>query len=195
MVRVRLSVLGPHTQIGSTVCAACPHSPAGCCTGPPPFDWPDVGRVVALGGRDWLLAELRAGRLSYDRTGLKIRRRRGLSREGGPRIAKCGYHGPTGCTISPDQRPATCNYYVCDAALGGASEAARAREVHAELAETFVAWEAELSARVARAYPDGPALDEPFLDWLGEAFRALVRGEGLPVPAGLSAPASRSASS
>jgi hypothetical protein len=177
MVRVRLSVLGPHTQIGSTVCAACPHSPAGCCTGPPPFAWPDVGR------------------LSYERTGLRIKRRRGLSREGGPRIAKCGYHGPTGCTISPDQRPATCNYYVCDAALGGASEAARAREVHAELAETFVAWEAELSARVARAYPDGPALDEPFLDWLGEAFRALVRGEGLPVPAGLSAPASRSASS
>ena len=170
---LRLEGKGPHLQILSTLCAECPHSPAGCCVAPPRLDWSDVGRVVALGGRDWLLAEIAAGRLRPVERGLVIRRRKAVPREGGPKVATCAYHGPAGCTIPADRRAATCNYYVCEDALqkGGPAEA-EARVAHDALVARFSAWDEELHAEVRARYPEGPSWDEVFLGWLGDAYRA-----------------------
>src|SRR4051794_14499648 len=108
---IRLTVLGESTHLLSTLCAACPQGPAGCCVAPPEYDWSDLGRVVARGGRDFLLAALAARKAEPTRRGLAVRRVR--RREGPtlPREAKCVFHGARGCTIDPDRRPATCNYF------------------------------------------------------------------------------------
>lgn len=173
---IRLIVAREHTTILSSLCATCPYSPAGCCTAPPRLDWSDIARIVRLGGRDWLLEEIAAGRLVIGERWLSIKRRKSVPRENGPRIAACVYHGPQGCTISPDRRAATCNYYVCEEAFSkGGAEGPRAREVHADLVRTFSEWDAELQRRIAEAWPDGPALDAAFLDWLGETFEEVVR--------------------
>lgn len=174
---IRLVVAHEHTTILSSLCAACPYSPAGCCTSPPRIDLSDIARIVRLGGRDWLIAELAAGRLVRHERWLTILRRKAVPREGGPRIATCAYHGPTGCTIAPDRRAATCNYYVCEEALSeGGAEGSRARAVHAALVEDFTRWDAELQRRVDEAFPAGPAFeDAAFLDWLARTFEE-VRG-------------------
>jgi hypothetical protein len=170
---IRLVVAGPHTQILSATCSACPHSAAGCCAGPPPLDWSDIGRIVSLGGRDWLLAEIAAGRLVPGDRGLVVRRRRGVARDGGPRIGKCVYHGPSGCTLAHGRRSATCNYYVCDAVLEapGGTEARRLRD---GLADVYAAWDASLADELA-AMGAPPAFDAALLDWLGRRFRELAR--------------------
>ena len=190
-VRIHVSVAGASSRIASSLCAACPHAPAGCCSGPPPFRWADIGRVVALGGRDWLLGEIAAGRIDPSGGGLTIARRRGLARPGGPRVAKCVYHGPAGCRIRGETRPATCNYYVCDEALGaprecglgasteraqGAEGLAAARALHAGLAQRLTAFNAILADRVAVGWLTGFAFDAAFLDWLGAEFAALEAG-------------------
>lgn len=185
MIRLRLA--GPHTQILSSLCAACPHASAGCCVGPPEVGWSDIGRVVALGGRDWLLEEIAAKRLQPHVRGLTIRRVKARARADGPRVAKCVYHGPRGCTIPAERRSATCNYYVCESALdeGGdvrtahdVAEAERARAAHAALARSFARWDGEMGARVAAEWPDGPPFDAAFLDGLGAAFEALRAADG-----------------
>jgi hypothetical protein len=172
---LRLTLAGPHTTITASLCAACPYSPAGCCVAPPRLDWSDIGRVVALGGRDWLLAELAAGRLVVGERWLSVTRPKRPLGPRGPREAACVYHGPSGCTIPHGRRSATCNYYVCDAARarGGGGDAARAEEVHDQLVARFVAWDAEITRRVAATSPEGPRFDAPFLDWLGEVFTEL----------------------
>jgi len=171
---IRLAVAGPDTAIFSTLCASCPFSPAGCCTAPPRMDWSDVARIVAHGGRDWLLAEIAAGRLVRGERWLNLKRRKRVPRPEGPRVATCTYHGDLGCTIPHDRRPATCNYYVCEEALAqGGPEGPRGRAVHAELVERFVAWDAEFERRVREAFPEGHALDAAFLDWLAAAFAEL----------------------
>ncbi|HSY23583.1 MAG TPA: hypothetical protein VK841_15760 [Polyangiaceae bacterium] len=190
-VRIHVSVAGASSRIASSLCAACPHAPAGCCSGPPPFRWADIGRVVALGGRDWLLGEIAAGRIDPSGGGLAIARRRGLARPGGPRVAKCVYHGPAGCGIRSETRPAACNYYVCDEALGaprecglgpsterahGAQGPAAARALHAGLAQRLTAFNAILADRVAADWPTGFSFDAAFLDWLGAEFAALEAG-------------------
>lgn len=175
---VRLALAGPHSAIFSSLCAACPYSPAGCCVAPPRLDLADLGRIVSLGGRDWLLAELARGNLVPAERWLVIRRRKSTPRPDGPRVAACVYHGPSGCTIPHDRRAATCNYYVCDEALSRGGEAApRARDLHAELVASYVAWEAEIAARIEKRWPDGFAFDAPFLDWLGATFEELTRRE------------------
>jgi hypothetical protein len=175
LVMLRLTIVGqrPHTQLLSSLCAACPYSPAGCCVAPPRLDWSDIGRVVTLGGRDWLLAEIAAKRLVAGERWLSVTRPKKQLAPGGPREAACVYHGPTGCTISHDRRSATCNYYVCDAAREGEHEA-RAREVHDDLVKSFVAWDAEITTRVAARWPEGPTFDAAFLDWLGATFSELT---------------------
>lgn len=170
---IQLVRRGPHSAILSPLCASCPYSPAGCCVAPPRLDLADIGRIVALGGRDWLLEEVAAGRLTVAERWLVIRREKRVPRADGPRVATCTYHGPRGCTIDPDRRAATCNYYVCEEALTRGGESARARVLHAELVETYVRWEAELTRRLAEEWPDGFRVDAPLLDWLGAAFEAL----------------------
>lgn len=173
---LRLALAGPHTQILSTVCARCPHSAAGCCQGPPPMDWSDVGRIVALGGRDWLLEQIAAKHLVPDARGLAIAKAKGLSRPGGPKVLKCVFHGPTGCTVPPERRSATCNYYVCESVLDAPEakgEAARAREAKDALARRFEAWDEGLAREVVERYPEGVVWDAALLDWLGGRFREL----------------------
>ena len=172
---IRLVVANEHTAILSTLCVQCPHSPAGCCTAPPRVDLSDIARIVRLGGRDWLLAEIEAGRLVVRERWLVTGRRKKVPRAGAPRVAVCVYHGNQGCTISPERRAATCNYYVCEEALArGGPDAPRAREVHADLVERFGRWDAELVRQVDARWPNGPSFDAAFLDWLGAAYAALV---------------------
>lgn len=172
---IRLTARREHTTILSSLCATCPYSPAGCCTSPPRVDLSDIARIVRLGGRDWLLEEIAAGRLVRHRRWLTILRRKMVPREDGPRVAACVYLGERGCTLVPERRAATCNYYVCEDALAqGGPEAARARDVHAELVKDFTRWDAELQRRVDEAWPDGPTFDAAFLDWLAAAFGELL---------------------
>ncbi len=173
MPTLRLTIKGPDTHLLSSLCAACPYSPAGCCVAPPRLDWSDIGRVVTHGGRDWLLEEIAARRIVVGERWLSVTRPKRPLGPGGAREAACVYHGPTGCTIAPERRSATCNYYVCDAARAGEHEAL-ARETHDALVEKFIAWDAEITRRVAASWPDGPTFDAAFLDWLGATLTELT---------------------
>ncbi|MDI1450182.1 hypothetical protein [Polyangium sp. 6x1] len=189
---IRLEVLGPHTLLLSTLCAKCPQGPAGCCKAPPEMDWSDVGRVVAGGGRDFLLARIAKKDLIPTEDGLVLRRVKRREAPTEPMERKCVFHGAGGCTIAPPLRPATCNYFLCEDTFieGGERKGERsavlARQAHGALRATYERWDAELSARVAAGFPEGPAWDAAFLDWLGEAFVELEAasplaraGEGL----------------
>jgi hypothetical protein len=198
---IHLEEAGAHTRLESTLCAACPQGAAGCCLGPPDLGWSDIGRIVQLGGRDWLLGEIRAGNLAPGPSGLSIRRVRKKESELLPRRLKCVYHGPQGCTVAPDRRSATCNYYLCADAFadhrGDPAVPARARAVHATLRGLFTRWDAEIAALVpavpvhdggsagsadsagsAPKPPERDAWDEAFLDRLGQVFAALVARDG-----------------
>ncbi len=167
------------TVLGSTLCAACPHSPAGCCVAPPRYDWSDLARVVRHGHGEWLRTRLAAGDLRVNDHGLTIHRpaRRLTDAYGAPRLARCAFHdGRVGCTIGETQRPATCNYYLCDHALGDADdkvEAERARQVHDELVAAFVRRDEVLTARVARWLPE-ERYTEVFFTWLEAEDRSLL---------------------
>lgn len=179
-IMIRLALAAENTCLLSTLCASCPFAAAGCCVAPPDHDWSDVGRVVARGGRDFLLAEIRSGNLVPTGRGLAIRRVRRRESDRGPREKKCVYHGPAGCTISHDLRPATCNYYLCDEAYReggearGEPSAVEARRAHRALIAMYEGWDRELSAKIEERYPEGVTIDAGFLDWLGEAVSRLA---------------------
>lgn len=175
---------GADTILGASLCAACPHSAAGCCVAPPRMDWSDLARVVAHGGRDWVLAQIAAKNLVSAARGLSLRRVKGLAGRGGPRVAKCVFHdAERGCTIAHDRRPATCNYYVCESVLEDAREVGRedavthARKVQAELIEAFVRWDEELDREILAAHGGSPTLDVAFLEWLSDRWRKLASNE------------------
>lgn len=176
---IHLELLGPHTRLLSTLCARCPQGSAGCCVSPPEVDWSDVGRIVALGGRDFVLEQLAAGNLLPADDGLRLRRVRKRERPTDPRRMKCVFHGPVGCTIQHQQRPATCNYYLCEDAYEtggerrGDAAAASARKAHGLLREVAQRWDEEIAARVRAAWPEGPPWDAVFLEWLGAEFERL----------------------
>jgi hypothetical protein len=192
---IHLEQAGAHTRLGSTLCAACPHSAAGCCVGPPDLGWSDIGRIVQRGGCSFLLGEIRAGNLMPGPSGLSIRRVRKKESALLPRRLKCVYHGPQGCTITPDQRPATCNYYLCADAFaehrGHPDIVARAREVHTTLRSLYTRWDGEIADRVAATWPDPLAWEEALLDWLGQCFDELSARD----PAGATSPSSGAARS
>jgi len=175
MPRLQLVIAGPDTKLLSSLCSACPYSPAGCCVAPPRLDLSDIGRIVAHGGRDWLLAEIAAKRILVGERWLSVTRPKRPLVPGGPREAACVYHTSTGCTIPHDRRSATCNYYLCDAARDGEDpESARARETHDGLVSSFVAWDAEITRRLHVTWPGGATFDAAFLDWLGSTFTELT---------------------
>lgn len=163
---ITLDLDGEHTGLLSPLCRECPHGVTGCCASPPGFDWSDLGRVLSLGGRQWLKEQLAAGRILplQNRYGVPPRGLQ-LQRVENPVISswptKCTYHGERGCTIGRDRRPATCNYYVCDQAYDVAGpEVAPAREAHALLQTLYGRWDLEIAAAVARHWPQRLPWDE-----------------------------------
>jgi hypothetical protein len=175
---IRLVQAEAHTRLESTLCAACPQGSLGCCVSPPELGWADVGRIVSRGGRDWILAELAAGNLQLRPDGLAIRRVRRRESALVPRRLKCVYHGGEGCTIPPDRRSATCNYFLCADAFAEGGEArgepvaARARDAHATLRTRYTRWDRDLAARLGAVWPERATWDAAFLDWLGTEFDA-----------------------
>jgi hypothetical protein len=167
---LRLELAGADTLLVSSLCSACPHSAAGCCAAPPRVALSDIARIVAHGGRDWLLDEIGAGRLVPAPGNLWLilpRTPRTMPASAAP-LSACVYLGTTGCTIPHDRRSATCNYYVCeDALIAGGDGETEARRVLDELVATFTRRDAELAADVVAAWPGGHAFDAAFLDWLG----------------------------
>lgn len=160
------------------MCTRCPQGSTGCCAAPPVVAWADLGRIVLLGGRDWLLAELAAGRLYPCPRGLALSRVDNPDVAATGRAKKCVYHGPAGCTVAADRRSATCNYYVCDEAWAEAGESRdqrAARSTQERLTASYAAWDLVLGARVRARCPTGDNWDEAFLDWLGEQLRGLWR--------------------
>lgn len=178
---IRLEPAGVHTRLHSALCYQCPHGPTGCCASPPGVDWSDIGRIVRLGGGGWLLEAIGAGELRPGPRGLLLRRVANPEANAGVWPTKCVYHGPQGCTIPPERRAATCNYYICDDAFlyGGENqgdrEAVAGREIHATLMTLYGRWDLELLERVNQRWPGGPTWDLPFLDWVGEEFERLIR--------------------
>jgi hypothetical protein len=191
---IRLEMLGPDTRLCSSLCAECPQGPAGCCKSPPPVDWSDIGRIVAGGGRDFLIERMGAKDLIPTARGLTLRRVRRREARTEPLERKCVFHGAGGCTIDAKLRPATCNYFLCDDAFvrGGEHKsdqaAVAARKAHGALRALYERWDEALAARIGAEFPEGPRWDAPFLDWLGDAYRALVGASGAEI-----APLSRSA--
>ncbi len=178
---IRLELAGVHTLLLSPLCARCPHGRAGCCEAPPAVAWADIGRIVSLGGRDFLLAEIHEGRLLPSKRGLSIRR----VPPSEPFPERCVYLGPAGCVLPPDRRSATCNYYLCDDAFAeaereGDRRAAPGRSTSERLSSVFGRWDLALVETIATRYPEGAPWDARFLDWLAEEYAALVRGARLP---------------
>jgi hypothetical protein len=147
--------------------------PAGCCATPPGIEWSDAGRIVSRGGRDFLLSEIAAGRLRPGPRGLFILRVEPADRSQ-PR--RCAYHGPRGCTIPPDRRAATCNYYVCEDALREGPDAGEPRRVMERLVAFYAGLDRTIAARVAERWPGGAPWDEEFLDWLGSELVSACGG-------------------
>ncbi len=178
---IRLELGGEHTRLHSTLCYQCPHGMTGCCASPPGVDWSDIGRIVTLGGRDWLLEQVAAGNLRTGARGLLLKRVANDQANAGVWPTKCVYHGPQGCTIPPDRRAATCNYYICDDAflVGGENQgdpdAVAGREAHAVLMALYGRWDLEILAKVEERWPGGPPWDAAFLDWVGDEYRRQVK--------------------
>ncbi len=180
---IRLELAGEHTRLLSTLCARCPHGPTGCCASPPGVDWSDIGRIVTLGGRDWLLEQMAAGNLRPGLRGLLLKRVENREANAGVWPTKCVYHGPQGCTIPPERRAATCNYYICDDAFLYAGEnqgdeaAVFGREAHHLLMTLYGRWDLALKEMVEERWPAGPPWDAAFLDWVAAQYRKLVRAD------------------
>lgn len=175
----RLTLAGPDTHVASSLCAACPYTPAGCCVAPPRYSWSDVARVVGHGGREWLESAVRRGDLVPFEHGLRLVRTPDPHE---PAAKKCIFHRHgEGCTIAAERRPATCNYYVCDRALedgeagGAAQTVAAAREAHDDLVARFVAWDEALDAHVRTTSPEPRTIDAAFLDALWTVFARLQK--------------------
>lgn len=172
---------GVHTRLHAGLCYQCPHGSTGCCASPPGVDWSDIGRIVSLGGREWLLEQLAAGNLRTGERGLLLKRVENDQGNAGTWPTKCVYHGPSGCTIRPELRAATCNYYLCDEAFlwggepAGRPEAVKAREAHATLMALYGRWDLEIMEQVKRGWPEGAPWDADFLDWVSERYTKLVR--------------------
>lgn len=175
---IRLVGRGPFTLVLSTLCARCPMGDTGCCASPPAIEWSDLGRIVARGGASFLLARIADGSLRTGPRGLFITR---VSPREGASL-RCVFHGPAGCTLPPERRAATCDYYVCDDALAEAGEAGgdpiakRARRTVDRLTESHGRWDRAIAERVRERWPEGPPWDQSFLDWLADALAEVSRG-------------------
>ncbi len=145
------------------------------------MDFVDAARVVRGGHGAFLLEKIRDKSLLISENGLTLRRKKGRASREEPRRQACVFHGPAGCTILEAQRPATCNYYVCDDVYregiesGGGALVEEAKSVHRRLAAQNAAWEEALRQWVCAEHPDGPPWDEAFLHGLARRFDELLR--------------------
>ena len=158
--------------VEAPLCGRCPYGGAGCCESPPAFSWADVGRIVIHGGDRFVREELAAGRLHPGQRGLRVT----LAAPTAGRPACCGYLGAAGCTLSPERRSATCNYYACDELLQSlpprrAEAAAHARD---RLAKRIGRWDERLARRAAARHPAGVPWDAEFLRWLGRELEVFA---------------------
>ena len=173
---VHLVLLGPHTRVVADLCASCPLGPLGCCSTPPDLSWADIARIAALGGVDWLLAEIAAGRLSRGPRGLLVERV--LTSPGeGPSGDKCVYHGEQGCSIPPERRSAACNYYVCADVLAAAGPDEPAVEAaQAAWTAQYQTWDEILSAEVGgwAGRAESPDDDRCLFEALAKRFAELT---------------------
>jgi hypothetical protein len=176
---IRLDLLGADTHLHSSLCCRCPQGRAGCCASPPAIAWADIGRIVSLGGRDWLFDQMQEGNLIPGTRGLVIRRAEASEDEAGRWPRRCIYLGPIGCTIPAERRSATCNYYLCDDAfVHGEGATARsvvssARRAHGTLTDFFGRLDLLIAERIEQHFGT-PPWDEAFLEWLGREYRHLV---------------------
>jgi hypothetical protein len=86
--------------------------------------------------------------------------------------------------LRPQQRSATCNYYLCDDAFALAENEGElgvisVKHAHDRIAEFLGGCDMELSVRVAERFPEGPVWDEAFLDWLAGELDEVLRGSSL----------------
>lgn len=162
---------GVHTRLESPLCSQCPQGVTGCCAAPPVIAWADLGRIVTLGGAQWLLDELALEHLYPCARGLAIHRVENPDMVNTGRAKKCVYHGARGCTVGHDRRSATCNYYVCDDALAG--DAPTLRDA---LTNTYAEADLILGARVVGRLE----WTLEFLEWLGAEWASLQAGEDPP---------------
>lgn len=175
---IDISGRGAHTLILSTLCARCSLGETGCCASPPAIEWSDLGRIVARGGRAFVLDRIADGSLRPGPRGLFITRV--APREGAS--LRCVFHGPEGCTLPPARRAATCDYYVCDDAIAEAGEARgdpiarRARRTLDRLVESFGRFDRALADRVRARFPEGPPWDAAFLDWVAAELEEVSGG-------------------
>ena len=148
---LRVLSAGGDTTIETSLCSTCPHGPSGCCAAPPRIAFADIARIVRHGGRDWLLAEIAAGRLVAKESFLNYTRPNGA----------CVYVGPRGCTIPHDRRSATCNYYVCESSLEvGGETASQARITRDRLEAEYARRDETLAAKLKKPIVfDAPTLD------------------------------------
>lgn len=185
-MNIEVDVRAEHTGLLSPLCMWCPHGATGCCASPPGFDWSDIGRVLTLGGRQWLKAQMAEGfilelqqRYDVPVRGLQLRRVANTAANSSAWPTKCVYHGEKGCTIHRDQRPATCNYYLCDQAYDMAAEGADAgREAQAILQTLFGRWDLEIADRVAAKWPHAipwQTAPDAIFDLVEAAYGKLVK--------------------
>ena len=175
---IRLDLADVDSLLLSPLCRRCPQGRAGCCAAPPAVAWADIGRIVRLGGRDFLLGEIQAGRLLPSPRGLSIKRVPASDEF----PARCTYLGPNdrGCVLAPHQRSATCNYYLCeDAFVLAESESdplvAPSRLAHDRIADLLGQCDMALSSMVTDRFPEGPPWDAAFFDWLAAELAQLLR--------------------
>lgn len=175
---IRLDLAGVDSLLLSPLCRRCPQGRAGCCAAPPAVAWADIGRIVGLGGRDFLLHEMQNGRLVPSARGLSIQRI--PASDGFP--TRCTYLGPDdrGCVLAPHQRSATCNYYLCEDAFVLAEQehdplVLRARLGHERIADLLGQCDIALSTLVTDRFPEGPPWDAAFFDWLGGELESFMR--------------------
>jgi hypothetical protein len=144
-------------------------------------EWSDVGRIAALGGVDWLLERLATGALRPGGRGLLMARSEPRDEAGAALPKRCTFHGPDGCTIPPDRRASTCNYYVCEDALDeggegrGDLDAGNGRIALDALVALYGRWDLALQGEIDVRWPDGPTWDAAFLGWLGRRYEQLTR--------------------
>lgn len=173
---LRVDLAGIDSLLLSPLCRRCPHGRAGCCAAPPAVAWTDIGRIVRLGGRDFLLGEIDAKRLVPSPRGLSIQR---VPAQGDFPV-RCTYLGSAGCILEPRLRSATCNYYICDEAFVLAEEVGEsvvpsARLAHERIADLLGQCDIELSERVSARFSDKPSWDAAFLDWLAAELEELLQ--------------------